>query len=127
MLNNRLNLQTRRLVALRSRTIFLILFFLAFSTLAREVTQASSLSKRTVVQTVSKEEMGRFRVLRKIAGWRLSSLGLLYYANYIHNGIAIHGSPAMAVYHASHRCIRLPMFALKKLSELTTVGTEFTT
>ena len=67
---------------------------------------------------------GRFRVLRKIAGWRRSSLGLLYYPNYIHNGIAIHGSLAMAVYPASHGCIRIPMFASKKLSELTPVGTE---
>ena len=67
---------------------------------------------------------GSFRVLRKIAGWRLSSLGLLYYPNYIHNGIAIHGSLAMAVYPASHGCIRIPMFASKKLSELTPVGTE---
>jgi hypothetical protein len=67
---------------------------------------------------------GRFRVLRKIAGWRLSSLGLLYYPNYIHNGIAIHGSTAMAVYPASHGCIRIPMFASKELSKLTPVGTE---
>ena len=67
---------------------------------------------------------GSFRVLRKIAGWRLSSLGLLYYPNYIHNGIAIHGSWAMAVYPASHGCIRIPMFASRKLSELTPVGTE---
>ena len=67
---------------------------------------------------------GSFRVLRKIAGWRLSSLGLLYYPNYIHNGIAIHGSPAVAVYPASHGCIRIPMFASKKLSELTPIGTE---
>jgi len=67
---------------------------------------------------------GRFRVLRKIAGWRLSSLGLLYYPNYICNGIAIHGSLAMAVYPASHGCIRIPMFASKELSELTPVGTE---
>jgi len=67
---------------------------------------------------------GRFRVLRKIAGWRLSSLGLLYYPNYICNGIAIHGSLAIAVYPASHGCIRIPMFASKELSELTPVGTE---
>jgi lipoprotein-anchoring transpeptidase ErfK/SrfK len=67
---------------------------------------------------------GRFKVLRKITGWRLSSLGLLYYPNYIHNGIAIHGSLAMKVYSASHGCIRIPMFASKKLSELTPVGTE---
>lgn len=67
---------------------------------------------------------GRFKVLRKTSGWRLSSLGLLYYPNYIHNGIAIHGSVTMAVYPASHGCIRIPMFASKELSELTPVGTE---
>lgn len=67
---------------------------------------------------------GTFKVLRKIAGWRRSSLGLLYYPNYIHSGIAIHGSLAMAVYPASHGCIRIPMFAAKELSELTAIGTE---
>ena len=67
---------------------------------------------------------GRFRVLRKLSGWRRSSLGLLYYPNYIYNGIAIHGSQAMPVYPASHGCIRIPMYASKELSELTPVGTE---
>jgi hypothetical protein len=67
---------------------------------------------------------GKFKVLRKISGWRRSSLGLLYYPNYIHEGIAIHGSLAMAVYPASHGCIRIPMFAAKELSEITPVGTE---
>jgi hypothetical protein len=234
---NRLNIQTLRVVELRSRTTFLILFFLVFTILASDVIQARGLAKKDVAQEVSKEEIlaaekrlsdlgywtgavdstldagsrhaliafqkvegrqrtakltraelqallsanrplpkysdfahveidlnrqvlfivdttgtithilpvctgneknymdhgeihrahtprGRFRVLRKIAGWRLSTLGLLYYPNYILNGIAIHGSPAMAVYPASHGCIRIPMFASKKLSELTPVGTE---
>jgi hypothetical protein len=67
---------------------------------------------------------GTFKVLRKIAGWRRSSLGLLYYPNYIHSGIAIHGSLAMPVYPASHGCIRIPMFAAKELSEMTAIGTE---
>ncbi|MDQ5845114.1 MAG: L,D-transpeptidase family protein [Acidobacteriota bacterium] len=67
---------------------------------------------------------GKFTVLRKVAGWRRSSLGLLYYPHYIHEGIAIHGSLAMAVYPASHGCIRIPMFASKELSEMTAVGTE---
>lgn len=67
---------------------------------------------------------GKFTVLRKISGWRRSSLGLLYYPNYIHEGIAIHGSPAMPVYPASHGCIRIPMFAAKELSEITPIGTE---
>jgi hypothetical protein len=234
---NRLNIQTLRVVELRSWIISPILLFLAFSILAGEVIQARSLSKRGVAQEVSKEEIvaaerrlselgywtgpvdgtldsgsrhaliafqkvegrqrtgkltraelqalllaqrplpkysgsahveidlsrqvlfivdptgtithilpvctgnekfyvdhgeihrahtprGRFRVLRKLSGWRLSSLGLLYYPNYILNGIAIHGSPAVAVHPASHGCIRIPMFASKELSELTPVGTE---
>lgn len=67
---------------------------------------------------------GTFKVLRKIKGWRLSSLGLLYYPNYIHNGIAIHGSPSVPARPASHGCIRIPMFAAKELSSLLPVGTE---
>jgi hypothetical protein len=234
---NRLNIQTLRVVKLRSWTTFKILFFLAFSILAGDVIQARGLAKKGVAQEVSKEEIvaaerrlsdlgywtgpvdgtldsgsrhaliafqkvegrqrtgklmraelhallsankplpkysgfahveidlnrqvlfivdtagtithilpvctgnenayvdhgeihrahtprGKFKVLRKIGGWRLSSLGLLYYPNYIYNGIAIHGSLAIAVYPASHGCIRIPMFASKKLSELTPVGTE---
>lgn len=237
MLNSGLNIQTLRVVGLRSWTIFLILLFVALSILADEVIQARGLSRRSVAQEVSFDEIlaaeqrlselgywtgpvdgtldsgsrhaliafqkvegrqrtgkltraelqalllaqrplpkysgyahieidlnrqvlfivdatgtithilpvctgneksyvdhgeihrahtprGSFRVLRKIAGWRRSSLGLLYYPNYIHNGIAIHGSLAMAVYPASHGCIRIPMFASKELSELTPVGTE---
>jgi L,D-transpeptidase-like protein/putative peptidoglycan binding protein len=68
--------------------------------------------------------VGRFTVLRKIDGWRLSSLGLLYYPSYIHNGIAIHGSPLVPSYVASHGCIRVPMFAAKELSSLLPVGME---
>ena len=67
---------------------------------------------------------GTFKVQRKIKGWRLSSLGLLYYPSYIINGIAIHGSPSIPVYPASHGCIRVPMFAAKDLSSLLPVGTE---
>jgi hypothetical protein len=67
---------------------------------------------------------GTFKVLRKIKGWRLSSLGLLYYPNYIHNGIAIHGSPSVPTQPASHGCIRIPMFAAKELSSLLPVGIE---
>lgn len=67
---------------------------------------------------------GRFKVLRKIRGVRISSLGLLYYPNYLYEGVAIHGSRAMAVYPDSHGCIRIPMFAAKQFSELVPVGTE---
>ena len=66
---------------------------------------------------------GQFIVLRKIEGWRLSKLGLLYYPNYIFNGIAIHGSPFIRTYPDSHGCIRIPMFAAKEVSDLLPVGT----
>jgi hypothetical protein len=67
---------------------------------------------------------GTFTVLRKIRGWRRSSLGLLYYPSYIHNGIAIHGSLSVPAHPASHGCIRIPMFAAKELSSLLPVGIE---
>lgn len=67
---------------------------------------------------------GTFKVQRKINGWRLSSLGLLYYPSYIVNGVAIHGSLSIPVYPASHGCIRVPMFAAKELSSLIPVGTQ---
>jgi hypothetical protein len=66
---------------------------------------------------------GRFTVQRKINGWRLSTLGLLYYPNYFSGGFAIHGSPLVPAYPASHGCVRIPMFASKEFSEMAPVGT----
>ena len=67
---------------------------------------------------------GVFKVQRKIKGWRLSSLGLMYYPNYIFNGIAVHGSFSIPTTPASHGCIRVPMFAAKELSSLLPIGIE---
>jgi lipoprotein-anchoring transpeptidase ErfK/SrfK len=64
----------------------------------------------------------RFKVYRKIEGWRKSPLGLLYYPNYIYGGVAIHGSPSVPVSPASHGCIRIPMFASREFSEIATIG-----
>ncbi|HSB11163.1 MAG TPA: L,D-transpeptidase family protein [Blastocatellia bacterium] len=66
---------------------------------------------------------GRFTISHKIAGWRKSPLGLLYYPSYIAGGIAIHGNPSVPVYPASHGCIRIPMFAAKEFSGSNPVGT----
>ena len=66
---------------------------------------------------------GSFTVYRKIAGWRKSPLGLLYYPNYIVGGIAIHGSPSVPSRPASHGCIRIPMYAAKQFSDMTPIGT----
>lgn len=66
--------------------------------------------------------LGRFKIQRKILGWRKSPLGLLYYPNYIHGGVAIHGNPAVPVFPASHGCIRIPMFASQEFSAIAIVG-----
>ena len=66
---------------------------------------------------------GRFTVERKIKGWRRSTLGLLYYPNYVSEGVAIHGSPSVPARPASHGCIRIPMPASKEFSEMTPIGT----
>ncbi len=66
---------------------------------------------------------GRFTVTHQIKGWRKSPLGLLYYPNYIYNGVAIHGNPAVPAQPASHGCIRIPMFAAQAFSEMAKVGT----
>ena len=66
---------------------------------------------------------GRFSVVRKIDGWRRSTLGLLYYPSYFSGGFAIHGSPSVPAYPASHGCVRIPMFAAKEFSEMVPVGT----
>jgi lipoprotein-anchoring transpeptidase ErfK/SrfK len=66
---------------------------------------------------------GRFRVYRKISGWRKSPLGLMYYPVYIVGGIAIHGSPSVPRRPASHGCIRIPMYAAKAFFDATPIGT----
>lgn len=66
--------------------------------------------------------IGRFTVMNKIAGWRKSPLGRLYYPNYIIGGIAIHGYESVPTKPASHGCIRIPMFAAKDLYRLAPIG-----
>jgi protocatechuate 3,4-dioxygenase beta subunit len=66
---------------------------------------------------------GRFRVTRKIDGLRVSRLGELYRPAYFHQGWAIHGSPSVPTYPASHGCIRVTNSAQNRLFPLLTVGT----
>ena len=69
---------------------------------------------------------GRFRVTRKIDGVRVSRLGELYRPAYFHRGWAIHGSPSVPTYPASHGCIRVTNSAQNRLFPLLTVGTPVT-
>ena len=66
---------------------------------------------------------GQFKIYRKLAGWHKSPLGRLFYPNYFHGGVAIHGSALVPATPASHGCIRIPMFAAKRFSEITPTGT----
>ncbi len=52
---------------------------------------------------------GSFRVTRRWIGWRESRLGEMYNPLYFNGGIAIHGSPSVPAYPASHGCVRIPM------------------
>jgi peptidoglycan hydrolase-like protein with peptidoglycan-binding domain len=66
---------------------------------------------------------GRFRIYAKIAGWRKSPLGLLYYPNYFSDGLAIHGNPSVPHSPQSHGCVRIPMSAAEAMSKALPVGT----
>jgi L,D-transpeptidase-like protein/putative peptidoglycan binding protein len=66
---------------------------------------------------------GRFRIYAKIAGWRKSPLGLLYYPNYFSDGLAIHGNPSVPQSPQSHGCIRIPMWSAIETSKALPVGT----
>ncbi len=66
---------------------------------------------------------GRFRVINKIAGWRKSPLGLLYYPSYFSGGVAIHGNPSVPVTPQSHGCVRIPMSAAVDVFKQLPMGT----
>ncbi len=51
---------------------------------------------------------GDFKIQRHINGLRISYLGVLYKPWYFSGGYAIHGSPSVPSYPASHGCIRIP-------------------
>lgn len=56
---------------------------------------------------ISRTPEGRYRVEREINGVRVSHLGQLYRPKYFVGGYAVHGSPSVPPYPASHGCVRL--------------------
>src|SRR5215471_2044163 len=66
---------------------------------------------------------GRFKIYAKIAGWRKSPLGMLYYPNYFSDGLAIHGNSSVPDSPESHGCIRVPNSAAVDLFKQLPVGT----
>ncbi len=61
---------------------------------------------------------GRFTVYQRFAGWHKSPLGAMHNPLYLVGGIAIHGSADVPPRPASHGCIRVPMFASRRLPNL---------
>jgi peptidoglycan hydrolase-like protein with peptidoglycan-binding domain len=58
---------------------------------------------------------GNFSVYRQINGTRISDLGELYRPKYFTGGYAIHGSPSIPPYPASHGCVRVSNGAINFL------------
>lgn len=55
---------------------------------------------------------GRFEIYRQIDGLREGPLGDLYRPKYFTGGIAVHGSPSVPAYPASHGCARVTNAAI---------------
>lgn len=68
---------------------------------------------------------GRYAVERQIDGIRRAPLGSLYRPKYFHEGYAVHGSPEIPGWPASHGCARLADAAMDMLwsEDLLPVGT----
>jgi hypothetical protein len=66
---------------------------------------------------------GSFRIYRRASGWETSKLGKLYNSQYFNAGIAIHGSPSVPAYPASHGCVRIPMSAAEWFPSKVSLGT----
>jgi lipoprotein-anchoring transpeptidase ErfK/SrfK len=67
---------------------------------------------------------GNFRIGRKAAGLEVAPLGELWWPMYFNGGIAIHGSPSVPAYPASHGCIRIPMYAAPTFYDQVPAGTR---
>jgi peptidoglycan hydrolase-like protein with peptidoglycan-binding domain len=67
---------------------------------------------------------GSFRIGRKAEGLEVSPLGELWWPMYFNGGIAIHGSPSIPPYPASHGCIRIPMYAAPTFYDQVGAGTR---
>ena len=66
---------------------------------------------------------GSYRATRKIKGIRVSRLGKLWNPVYFNGGIAIHGSPSVPAYPASHGCVRIPIPVSEWFHSQVPVGT----
>lgn len=58
---------------------------------------------------IARTPRGTFKIQRRISGWRVAELGRLYNPLYFSGGYAIHGSPSVPGYPASHGCVRVSL------------------
>jgi lipoprotein-anchoring transpeptidase ErfK/SrfK len=58
---------------------------------------------------------GSYAVTRQVDGIRRAPLGDLYRPKYFHEGYAVHGSPSIPGWPASHGCARLANAAMDML------------
>ncbi|HSF84246.1 MAG TPA: L,D-transpeptidase family protein [Acidimicrobiia bacterium] len=65
---------------------------------------------------------GRFTFQRSISGMRISYLGALYNPFYFYGGYAIHGSPSVPNYPASHGCVRVTNWDMDLLKQHLEIG-----
>ncbi|HEV8627192.1 MAG TPA: L,D-transpeptidase family protein [Acidimicrobiia bacterium] len=89
-----------------------VLFFWKDGAVARILPVSSGNGKKYCEEGicgVAVTPSGSFRIERRIKGKRKSYLGLLYDPLYFYGGYAIHGSPSVPGYPASHGCVRIPM------------------
>ncbi|MFL6139618.1 MAG: L,D-transpeptidase family protein [Frankiaceae bacterium] len=73
---------------------------------------------------VATTPVGSFAVNRKINGMRVSQLGELWKPSYFYLGYAIHGSPSVPAYPASHGCVRVTNPAVDRYFSWLTLGTR---
>lgn len=104
-----------------------VLFHWVDGSLARILPVSTGNNERYCVEgtcEVAVTPGGSFRVGRKAAGLEVGPLGELWWPMYFNRGIAIHGSPSVPAYPASHGCVRIPMYAAPTFYDQVPAGTR---
>ncbi len=104
-----------------------VMFHWVNGSLARILTVSTGNNERYCVDgecSVAVTPGGTFRIGRKAAGLEVAPLGELWWPMYFNGGIAIHGSPSVPAYPASHGCIRIPMYAAPTFYDQVGAGTR---
>ncbi|HUR24113.1 MAG TPA: L,D-transpeptidase family protein [Acidimicrobiales bacterium] len=104
-----------------------VLFHWVGGSLARILPVSTGNNERYCVDgecSVAVTPGGSFRIGRKAVGLEVAPLGELWWPMYFNGGIAIHGSPSVPAYPASHGCIRIPMYAAPTFYDQVPAGTR---